>query len=165
MNVIDIMEWNSKYSLISSMLRCHWHQKMKKITVYCRGILTLFRWTKDGNDMEYFRNWFLKKFWSVKKLPKFLFLVQLLNPNPNFFYRTHGTWDQRVTLTLQPFYESAGPWLPRESLFIIPPRPQKGSAWYFYALNTNSAILLQNFKNFESFLNFSFFVSSSLPIW
>ncbi len=28
--------------------------------------LTLIRWAKDGNDFEYFRDWFLKKFWSVK---------------------------------------------------------------------------------------------------
>ncbi len=39
-----------------------------------------------------------------------------------------------------------------------------GSAQYFYALNTQSAILLQNLKNFESLLNFSILVSSSLPI-
>ncbi len=26
------------------------------------GGLTLIRWAKDGNDFEYFRDWFLKKF-------------------------------------------------------------------------------------------------------
>jgi hypothetical protein len=39
-----------------------------------------------------------------------------------------------------------------------------GSARYFYALNTYGAILLQNLKKFEAFLNFSYLVSSSLSI-
>jgi hypothetical protein len=49
-------------------------------------------------------------------------------------------------------------------LIAVSVLPITGSARYFYALNTYGAILLQNLKNLESFLNFSFFVSSSLPI-
>jgi hypothetical protein len=49
------------------LMACLTSPKILQIYMYCHVrmvilVLTLIRWAKDGNDFEYFRDWFLKKF-------------------------------------------------------------------------------------------------------